>query len=215
LNIDYLSGLHGPGKLTPAQAATLFWQDRPADMDPGEFERRLGGWLDDLVSIPEGHALLKQSLAEVKADLRRRFEVVEEREAIDLDLATEEAMVSVNADCMKRLRYRRESERGQQAGMRQLHQLQLMRLKHGEALGATSAAAGPQEAPPSPSAAAEEAGHRTQAAATQAGSGASSNDKASWTPGSPGPDPTVWTAQQIKEFVAEQRRKRAVEQQHE
>jgi hypothetical protein len=58
LNIDYLSGLHGPGKLTPAQAASLFWQDRPADMDPGEFERRLGGWLNDLVSIPEGQALL-------------------------------------------------------------------------------------------------------------------------------------------------------------
>jgi hypothetical protein len=134
-------------------------------------------------------------------------------------------MVSVNADCMKRLRYRRESERGQHAGMRQLHQLQLMRLKHGEALGATSVqagteagtahAAGPPEAPPSPSAAAEEAGERTEAAATQAAGGASSNDKAPGTPGGPGPDPTAWTAQQIKEYVAELRRKRAAEQQRE
>jgi hypothetical protein len=225
LNIDYLSGLHGPGKLTPAQAATLFWQDRPADMDPGEFERRLGGWLDDLVSIPEGQALLRESLAEVKARLHRRLVVVEEREAIDLELAVEEAMVSVNADCMKRLRYRRESERGQQAGMRQLHQLQLMRLKHGEALGATraevpaeagpAAATGPQEAGPGPSAPAEEGVHRTEAAATQAAGGASSNDKAPWPQGRPGPGPTAWTAQQINEYVASQRRKRAAEQQRE
>jgi hypothetical protein len=126
---------------------------------------------------------------------------------------------------MKRLRYRRESERGQQAGMRQLHQLQLMRLKYGEALGATvvampagagpAAAAGQPEAAPSPSAPAEEAGHRTEAAATQAAGGVSSNDKAPRTPGGPGPDPTAWTAQQIKEYVAEQRRKRAAEQQRE
>jgi hypothetical protein len=225
LNIYYLYGLHGPGKLTPAQAASLFWQDRPADMDPGEFERRLGGWLDELVSIPEGHALLKESLAEVKADLLRRLTVVEEREAIDLDLATEEAMVSVNADCMMRLRYRRESERGQQAGMRQLHQLQLMRLKYGEALGTTvvampagagpAAAAGAPEAGPSPPAAAEEVVHRTEAAAAQAAGGASSNDKAPGTPGGPEADPLARTPQQIKEFVANQRRKRAAEQQRE
>jgi hypothetical protein len=224
-DIDYLSGLHGPGKLTAAQAASLFWLDRPADMDPGEFERRLGGWLGELVSIPEGQALLKQSLAEVKAELQNRLAVVEEREAIDLDLAVEEAMVSVNADCMKRLRYRRESERGQQAGMRQLHQLQLMRLKHGEALGATIAevptragaapAREPSDAAPSTSAAAGEAGHRTEAAATQAEGGASSNDQAPRAPGSPGPDPFAWTPQQIKEFVAEQRRKRAADQQRE
>jgi hypothetical protein len=224
-DLDYLSGLHGPGKINAAQAASLFWQDRPADMDPGEFERRLGGWLDDLVSIPEGHALLKESLAEVKARLLSRLEEVEEREAIDLELATQEAMVSVNADCMKRLRYRRESERGQQAGMRQLHQLQLMRLKHGEALGATiqqaateagpTATAGPPEASLSPAAGAEEVVHRTEAAVTQAAGGASSNDKAPRTPGSPGPDVFAWTPQQIKEFVANQRRKRAAEQQRE
>jgi hypothetical protein len=185
----------------------------------------VGDWLNELVSIPEGQALLKQSLAEVKADLRRRLAVVEEREAIDRELAVQEAMVSVNADCMKRLRYRSESERRREAGMRQLHQLQLMRLKHGAALGATivevptetspAAGAGRPEAAPSPSAAAEEAGHRTEAAATQAQGGASSNDKAPWTPGSSGPDVFAWTPQQIKEFVANQRRKRAAEQQRE
>ena len=109
--------------------------------------------------------------------------------------------------------------------MRQLHQLQLMRLKHGEALGATvvampagagpATAAGQPEAAESPSAAAEEAVYRTEAAATQAARGASSNDEAPRTPGGPEADPFAWTPQQIKEFVAEQRRKRAAEQQRE
>jgi hypothetical protein len=186
-NIDYLSGLHGPGKISGADAATLFWLDRPADMDPGEFERRLDGWLKELVSIPEGQAFLKASLAEVKAELQERREVVAEREAIDLELAVQEAMVSVNADCMRRLRYRRESERGQQAAMRLLHQLQRMRLLYGEALGTTSveaateAGTGPAAEPPAPPpdtpAAGSEVVHRTEAAASQVAGGPASNNE--------------------------------------
>jgi hypothetical protein len=136
-NIHYLSGLHGPGKISAAQAASLLWQDRPAEMDPGEFERRLGGWLDDLDGIKEGQALLKEDLAEVKERLRERLEVVEQREAIDQALALKQAMVSVNAECMKYQRYRLESERGSQAALRTLHQLQRMRLNYGEQLGGT------------------------------------------------------------------------------
>jgi hypothetical protein len=78
-----------------------------------------------------------------------------------------------------------------------------------------AAAAGRPDAGPSAPAAAGEAGQRTEAAATQAQSGVRSNDKAPGTPGGPGPDPTAWTAQQIKEYVAELRRKRAAEQQRE
>jgi hypothetical protein len=136
-NIHYLSGLHGPGKITAAQAAALLWQDRPADMDPGEFERRLGGWLDELDGIKEGQALLREDLAEAKERLRERLEVVEQREEIDRALAVQQAMVSVNDECMKYHRYRLENERGNQAGLRTLHQLQRMRLKYGEQLGAT------------------------------------------------------------------------------
>jgi hypothetical protein len=136
-NIHYLSGLHGPGKITAAQAASLFWQDRPADMDPGEFERRLEGWLGDLEDIKQGQALLREDLADVKARLLERLEVVQQREAIDQSLAVQQAKVSVNAECMKYSRYRLESERGSQAAMRLLHQLQRMRLNHGEQLGAT------------------------------------------------------------------------------
>jgi hypothetical protein len=135
-NIHYLSGLHGPGKITAAQAAELLGQDRPADMDPGEFERRLGDWLDDLEDIKQGQALLREDLAEVKERLLERLEVVQVREEIDQALALQQAMVSVNAECMKYHRYRLESERGSQAALRTLHQLQRMRLNHGEQLGA-------------------------------------------------------------------------------
>jgi hypothetical protein len=225
LNQDYLSGLHGPGKITAAQAAELLQADRPADMDPGEFERRLGGWLNEMVDIPEGQAPLRQSLAEARADLLRRYEEVEQREAIDLALAVEAAMVSVNDECMKRLRYRRESERGQQAGMRLFLQLQRMRLMNPGLVGGTSdeaataaaaaPAAGPAEAAPSAPATASETVHRTEAAAPQVDGGTRSNDKAPQTGGDPGPDPLTWTPQQVKEFIAKQRQKRASEQQRE
>jgi hypothetical protein len=224
-NIDYLSGLHGPGKISAAQAAQLFLQDRPADMDPGEFERRLDGWLKELVSIPEGQAFLRASLAEVRAELQGRREEVAEREAIDLDLAIREAMVSVNADCMRRLRYRRESERGQQAALRLFHQLQRMRLLNGEALGTTSveaateAGTGPAAEPPAPPpdtpAAGSEVVHRTEAAASQVAGGTSSNDKAPRAAGGPGPDVVAGSHQQVAEFVANQRRKRVAEQKRE
>jgi hypothetical protein len=80
---------------------------------------------------------LREDLADVKERLLERLEVVQQREAIDLALAVQQAMVSVNTECMKYHRYRLESERGNQAALRLLHQLQRMRLNHGEQLGVT------------------------------------------------------------------------------
>ena len=57
--------------------------------------------------------------------------------------------------------------------------------------------------------------HRTEAAAPQVDGGTRSNDKAPQTGGDPGPDPLTWTPQQVKEFIAKQRQKRASEQQRE
>jgi len=193
-NIHYLSGLHGPGKITAAQAAALLWQDRPADMDPGEFERRLGGWLDELDGIKEGQALFREDLAEVKERLRERLEVVEQREEIDRALAVQQAMVSVNAECMKYLRYQRECERGTQAALRLVHQLQRMRLNYGDQLGGPIDDEEPDPIPtgeasdsgPQPGVAtggesaapgAEEAVYRNEAGATQvAGSSGGNNE---------------------------------------
>jgi hypothetical protein len=183
-NIHYLSGLHGPGKISAADAAVLLSQDRPADVDPGEFERRLGGWLKDLADIKAGQALLREDLAEVKQRLKERLEVVLMREEIDQALAVKQAMVSVDAECMKYHRYRLESERGRQAELRLLHQLQRMRLNYGEQLGATveqpePAAAGGDSGPEpgsaagveSPAQPGEEAVSRNEAGATQVAGG--------------------------------------------
>jgi hypothetical protein len=188
--IDYLSGLHGPGKISAAQAAELLWRDRPADMDPGEFERRLGGWLQNLDSIEAGQALLKQGLADARKDLLARLKEVETREAIDKALAVQQAMLSVNAECMKYLRYRRECERGSQAALRLLHQLQRMRLNYGEELGATieeeelaptECDSRPEPDVPtgseSPVPAAEEVVYRSEAGATQVARGSGGNDE--------------------------------------
>jgi hypothetical protein len=163
-------------------------------MDPGEFERRLGGWLQNLDSIEEGQALLKQGLADARRDLLERLKVVETREAIDKALAVQQAMQSVNAECMKYLRYRRECERGTQAAMRLLHQLQRMRLNYGDELGTTIDDEEPGTVPTgdardsgpspgvatgveSPAPAAEEAVYRSEAGATQVAGGAGSNNE--------------------------------------
>jgi hypothetical protein len=125
---------------------------------------------------------------------------------------------------MKRLRYRRESERGQQAAMRLFHQLQMMRLKYGDRLGigAAAAPAAPAQAEPadpkggeSPSTPPAESGQRTEAAAPEVAGGKSSNDEASQAAGRPAPGDYNWTPEQIAEVVANQRRKRESERQRE
>jgi hypothetical protein len=227
-NLAYLSALHGPGKLSAAQAAELLETDRPEGMDADLFEFRLQGLLGGLVAKEEGQARLRETLEKVRAQLLRRLDVVEQREAIDQELAVDEAMVSVNADCMKRSRYRRDSQRGRQSSLRELHQLQLMRLKYGEALGATcvamgtdtdtdagpAAAAGPTAAPSTPAAAAE-AGQRTEAAATQAEGGTSSNDKAPRGESGAVPPSSCRSAGDRAEYFASQGPKRVFEPQRE
>jgi hypothetical protein len=211
-NIDYLSALKGPGKLSAQEAVELFEEDRPAEMPLNELEWIVGKWLKELVGINQRQARLRQSLAELK----ERLAEVDEREAIDLALAVREAKVSVNNGCMMRLRYRRESERGQEAAMRLFHQLQMMRLNYGDRLGIGAAAAPAAPAEPelpaesggeSPSAPPAESGQRTEAAAPQVAGDISSNDEASPAAGRPTPTDYNWTPEQIAEVVAFQRRK--------
>jgi hypothetical protein len=125
---------------------------------------------------------------------------------------------------MKRLRYRRESERGQGAAMRLFHQLQMMRLRYGDRLGIGAVAAPEAEeaaepdAPSggeTPSAPAAETGERTEAAAPQVAGGMSSNDEAPGAAGNAFPTGYDWTPEQIADFVAIQRRKRESERQRE
>jgi hypothetical protein len=69
-NLDYLSGLHGAGNVTVAQAAELFAEDRPVEVPLNEFDWILAKWLKELVSVKEGQALLRQGVAELKAELQ-------------------------------------------------------------------------------------------------------------------------------------------------
>jgi hypothetical protein len=129
---------------------------------------------------------------------------------------------------MKYLRYIRESDRGNQAAMRQFHQLQMMRLKYGDRLATAAAEAdeapsgadsGPQTGAPTasgtPAEPAAETGHRNEADTTQVSGGTSSNEEAPRTTASPAPTDYNWTPEQIAEVVAFHRRKRESEQQRE
>jgi hypothetical protein len=183
-NFLYISALHGPGPISAEDAAELLATDRPEGMELDHFERRLGEALANLFHRQEARARLQELLAKYKADLFQRLQQVVQREAIDKALAVQAAMVSVNDECMRYLRYRRESEQGNQAALRTLHQLQRMRLNYGDQL------VGPLEEPvpvpnpgdsrpetavpaagESPSDGAEEAVHRNEADATQVDGG--------------------------------------------
>jgi hypothetical protein len=182
-NRNNYSALYGPDNRSAAGLATFLKDQQPEGMTDLEFGIRLDAWLQDEepVSMEEGQNWLLASLAELRAGLRRRLAVVKERERIDQEQAVEEAAVSVNADCMKRLRYRRETQRAQESAMRLFHQLKATRLKHGEepvepAAEDADASEPEPAAVPSASEPAPEAVYRTEAAATQVSDGISSND---------------------------------------
>src|SRR5262249_5828217 len=92
-NLRYLSGLHGPGRITGDQAAQAFIRDVPDGVGPQEFARRLGEWLAELQDTATGRSLLRQSLAELRSNLQTRYQVVAEREDADQELAVKEAML--------------------------------------------------------------------------------------------------------------------------
>jgi hypothetical protein len=174
INIYYLSGLYGPGKLSALDAALIFQNDRPEDVGPEEFARRLKGWLPEMLDTREGQARLRELLADLKAELRERLAQVIESEDVDRARAVEAAKVSVNHECMLRLRYMRESGRAWEAGLNMVHQLRLARLKRPVELAGSRAAAAP-EAGSARSAEGAEAAHRTEAAAPEVAGGHGGN----------------------------------------
>jgi hypothetical protein len=170
INVAYLSGLHGPGKISAHDAALIFQNDQPLDVGPEEFERRLGIWLRELVEPREGQARLRELVADLKAELQERLKEVIAREDEDRRKAVEAAKVSVNHECMLRQRYMRENGRAWQAGLDLIHKLRLARLKH----PVEPAEAAP-EAAPTPPPAGTEAPHRTEAAAPEVAGGQGAN----------------------------------------
>jgi hypothetical protein len=126
---------------------------------------------------------------------------------------------------MARMRYRRESQRGRQGALRELHQSQVMRLKYQGELGGTSPAAapaagtapaaGPAAAAPRTPEPAGEAGQRTEAAAPQVQGGSNGNDEAPRPGGGSVPTAYQCSPQEVAELVAKLRKKRAAEQKRE
>jgi hypothetical protein len=132
-NLGVISGCNGAGALSAADLKAILAFDRPEDIGESEYERRLSEELDRLVSQEKGQEYLCQILDEYEAKLRTLRADAIERRAIDRALALREATVSVNRDCMLRLRYQREHERGMQSAIRTFAQVQDRRLNYGDA----------------------------------------------------------------------------------
>jgi hypothetical protein len=131
-NLAVISGCNGAGALSAADLRAILAFDRPEDIGEAEYERRLSDELDRLVSQEQGQEYLCQILDEYEAKLRTLRAEAIERRAIDRALALRDATVSVNRDCMLRLRYQREHERGMQSAIRTFALVQDRRLKYGD-----------------------------------------------------------------------------------
>jgi hypothetical protein len=131
-NLGEISGCNGAGALSAADLKAILAFDRPEDIGESEYERRLSEELDRLVSQEKGQEYLCQILDQYEAMLRTLRAEAIERRAIDRALALREATVSVNRDCMLRLRYQREHERGMQSAIATFVLLQDRRLKYGD-----------------------------------------------------------------------------------
>jgi hypothetical protein len=131
-NLGVISGCNGAGALSAADLRAILAFDRPEDIGEAEYERRLSEELDRLVSMEKGQEYLCQILDQYEAKLRTLRADAIERRAIDRALALREATVSVNRDCMLRLRYQREHERGMQSAIRTFALVQDRRLKYGD-----------------------------------------------------------------------------------
>jgi hypothetical protein len=166
-------------KLSAAQAAEIFGQDRPEEMTAGEFGRRLGLLLPALPAVVEGHAALKAEIARNLEELDERLELIGLRERRDRALAIEESLVDVGAEGMKRLRYGRENDRAHHEALRQLRALQEMRLKYGDALGeAVEAEADDRSEPNAPGDAAAQPARAVEAeAATRSEANATTQER--------------------------------------
>jgi hypothetical protein len=129
---QYLTALHGPGKLTAADAARIFIYDHLDDMGPEEFERRLESVVRDLPAAGEGRALLRKFVDERIAELTERIELLGLREERALEIKAGKAEADTSADGQTRERYHAMASRGLGAAIRQFLALKAERRKRGD-----------------------------------------------------------------------------------
>src|SRR5262249_24376469 len=81
-NLRSPSAIHGPGRISAADAAQIFMHARPQNLGLEEYARRLGEWLGELVDVAEGRACLEESVAALKKVLRELLLAVLEQEQV-------------------------------------------------------------------------------------------------------------------------------------
>jgi len=143
---EVIGAVHGKGTLEASHLAKILKNDRLAEITEDEFERLLKPMLPTLPSIKEGHETLQELVAGVLEELSERYELISLREARDLADELKVKQTVVTKDGMNLNRYRRDNERAEAAAHKTLRELQLMRLKYGEALGIVVEAAAAEEA---------------------------------------------------------------------
>src|SRR5262249_32328960 len=99
--LDAISGCHAdPTRLTAGELATTLQPDRPADVPPEEFGRRLGDCLHCLSSPADAQKALRDVLAKHRQKLQSRLEEVTLREQRADQRAAEEARVGATKENM-------------------------------------------------------------------------------------------------------------------
>ena len=152
INIAYLSGLHGKGGTDAAEAAGILQADRPEDMSPGEFERRLEvvmagkGGMTGMETVQEGHRRLKGLVAALRRSLEDRFEVVDHRESRQLAEAFRGSKVATDAAGALRERYETGRVRLYLGTLHALNMSQRLRRKQEAGGGASRAPRVPRQA---------------------------------------------------------------------
>jgi hypothetical protein len=131
-NRSYFGSLHGPGGFTAAQAANALSADRPDDVSPGEFERRLERVIANLPTIEAGHARLTKYVRRWIARLTERKELMEYREAKQKAAAIGKAVADASAAGQVLVRYGNQADQRFNASMRLVLALKAERYKHGD-----------------------------------------------------------------------------------
>jgi hypothetical protein len=95
--LDVISGCHADAaRLTDGELACILQADRPPDVPPGEFERRLADVRHWLTSPAEAQKALRDVLAEYRQKLESQLQIVTLREQLDDLRAVKESRMSAS-----------------------------------------------------------------------------------------------------------------------
>ena len=111
LNRSYLGSLRGTGGFTIDMAANALMYDRPEGIKETEYTRRMAPFVQDLVSVEQGHAELKKFVHDRIERLKERQELMGYREERELNAALGAAQSPCDGAAEKRQRHINQSDR--------------------------------------------------------------------------------------------------------